>query len=41
MNAYASRTAITRASDADHAAQHPRMRAHLYITREGITYRSN
>lgn len=40
MNLYVSRLAIARASDADHAAQHPRMRASIHITRNGLTYRS-
>lgn len=35
-----SRLAIARASDADHATQHPRMRAAIYITPHGLKYRS-
>ena len=41
MTLSASRAAIARASDADHAAHHPRMRASIWITPTGLTYRSH
>ena len=40
MTLSASRAAIARASDADHAARYPRMRAAIYITPHGLEYRS-
>lgn len=40
MTAYVTRSMIARASDADHAARFPRMRAHIYITPDGLEYRS-
>ena len=40
MTLPASPAAIARASDADYAACHPRMRAAIYITPHGLEYRS-
>ncbi len=33
--------AVTRACNADYAARHPRMRASMWITPTGLTYRSH
>ena len=41
MTLSASPAAIARASDADYAARQPRMRASIWITPTGLTYRSH